>query len=428
MDVLNEPMSLNEIMNALTSGYFPGFRDCESYAILNKSMNNVFADQDDTFFGIADDVGLHNIVFVNKEGCLESTYRDNIDKNVLDSSRIFALSIPKSEINNKLCAYMKKEISKEDLYSTVFEETLYSWDQLQFSKKVICEIDESVIPSMIESSIYQSYMIPNSNGNWINLKTMKEYTQSEIYPGFFVEANQDKTIMEQILVGGAYYTEEYIEEGANKDLLSEYTSAIKEYSDSIRIANSYLKQGLYNKCIKEYDTAKKALKTSIRKIEAIDSTKFEALIGFLIITLINSFKMMISSAIEDLIKAGAPEDKTKTIKSLVRSVCNGETKAPGALKNLLDLLSVSSFGNIIDVFDIKITVIIGVIKISIRCIIDLGKIAQARREGEVNPNVFKIHILDSMKKLEHTISDMQDSARKIKKHEEEKAKEQNKNE
>lgn len=411
MSILNEPMTLNEIMNALTSGYFPGFKDCDSYAILNTSMNNVFADQDDTFFGIADDIGLHNIVFANKEGYLESTYRDNIDKNVLDSSRIFALSIPRSEINNKLCAYIRKEISKEDLYSTVFEEKLYSWDQLQFSNKVICEIDESVIPSMIESSIYQNFMVPNSNGNWNNLITLKEYKQSEIYPGFYVEADQNKTIMEQILIGGSYYTD-IVNEGVNTEITKEYINSLKEYTRYLRNANILLKNEEYDKCLREFANAKRSLQKSRRELESMDSTTFEAVLGFVITTLLNNFKDIIASGTGLMLNLGVAKVTITTVSNLAADVAKGEQIN---FKTIFSSIEQTIFGEIIDQINLRINIrIVGYIKISFQCLIDLNKISKAKKEGDIHPNVYKINIIDNMKKLERSIEDMEDSVRKIK--------------
>lgn len=412
MDVLNEPMSLNEIMNALTSGYFPGFKDCDSYAVLNTSMNNVFSNYDDTFFGIADDVGLHNIVFINSAGYLESTYRDNIDKNVLDSSRIFALSIPRSEINNKLCAYMRKEISKEDLYSTVFEEKLYSWDQLPFSKKVICEVDESIIPSMIESSIFQNYMVPNNNGNWYNLKTLKEYKQSEVYPGFYVEANQDKTIMEQILVGGAYYTES-INEGVNSDIIKEYIDSVKEYTAYLKQANKYLKIEDYEGCLIEFRKCRMSLQKARRKIEAMDSNAFEAILGFLIASLISNFKTIVSGATSAMISMGIARITVQSVSNLAHAAAKGESVN---FKSVFTSIEQSIFGELINQIEININIhIVGYVRISIQCLIDLNKIAKAKKEGEKNPNVLKINVLANMKKLERTVEDMEESVKKIKK-------------
>ena len=412
MSILDEPMTLNEIMNALTSGYFPGFKDCDSYAILNVSMNNVFAGEDNTFFGIADDVGLHNIVFVNSAGYLESTYRDNIDKNILDSSRIFALSIPRSEINNKLCKYMRKEISKRDLYSSVFEETLYTWDQLQFSKKVICEIDESVIPSMVESSIYQGYMIPNSNGNWYNLRTLKEYKQSEVYPGFYVEANKNKTIMEQILIGGAYYSQP-INEGVNKDIIAEYLDALKEYTGYLRESNKYLKEEKFDLCLKELSKAKKALSAARRKVELMESTTFEAILGFLIATLISNFKTLVSGATSMMISMGIARITVQSVSGLALSAARGESIN---YKSVFTSIEQSILNELISQIEININIhIVGYIRISIQCLIDLNKIAQAKKEGEQNPNVLKINVLKNMKTLERSIEDMEISVRKIKK-------------
>lgn len=195
-------MTLNEVMNALTSGYFPGFKDCDSYVITNPNQNNVFSGK---FIGITDDIGIHNLVYINHEGVLCADNKYNFDKtypDILSGCNIYALKIPRSEINNKLCNLIGKQLSNEELYSTVFEEKLFSYDQIGLSEKVICEVDDMVIDSMIESSVYQDSMIPTKDGQWWNPYTNKKYIRSEVYPGFFVESTENKIFMEQILLGG----------------------------------------------------------------------------------------------------------------------------------------------------------------------------------------------------------------------------------
>ena len=411
MDILNESMTLTEVMNALTSGYFPGYKDCDSYAILNKSMNNVFAGyDDDTFFGIADDIGLHNIVFVNKEGCLESTYRDNIDKNVLDSSRIFALNIPRSYINNRLCKYIGKELSKEDLYSSVFQETLYTWDQLQFSKKVICEIDDSVIESMIESSIYQDFMIPKSNGNYVNLKTLKEYTQSHVFPGFYVESTQNRVAMDFILASGKYYTEP-ITEDSNTEMITVYKDLIKDYSHHLDKANEYIKKEEYDKCLHEYEMARKSIAKTRRKIENIDSSTWESIKGFVIITLINNLKGIVAGCSNLLFSFGITKVVVQSLTRLAVSISRGE---PVNAKTILTSVEKAILNQLVVQIEVNISIaLFGVAKFSISFIADLSKLVKAKKEGESNPNILKIDALRYMKNMERTIEDMEESVVKI---------------
>jgi hypothetical protein len=212
---VKEEAVFNEFMNALTSGYFPGYEDCDAYICTADYMqNNIFADCGQNFFAIANDPGLHNLIYVNNEGVLTSSSLEEFDKTypgVIDHVNIFALKVPMSGIHNALANYIGKVLDREGMYYSVFKEHLYSIDQVRFSDKVLGEINNEIadfnaIYNMtIGTLIYnESDMISKGNNEYYNFRNEKTYIRSEINPNFFIESNsrKDKVFMEQILLGG----------------------------------------------------------------------------------------------------------------------------------------------------------------------------------------------------------------------------------
>ena len=205
----------NEFMNALTSGYFPGYEECDAYICTADYMqNNVFANCGQNFFAIASDPGLHNLIYVNHESVLTSSSLEEFEKtypNVIGHTNVFALKIPMSGIHNALANYIGEILDREGMYYSVFKEHLYSIDQVRFSDKVLGEINNEIntrntIAEMtIGTLVYnESDMLPKENGEYYNYRNGRTYVKSEINPNFFVEATskKSKVFMEQILLGG----------------------------------------------------------------------------------------------------------------------------------------------------------------------------------------------------------------------------------
>lgn len=212
---VNEETVFNEFMNALTSGYFPGYEDCDAYICTADYMqNNVFADCGQNFFAIASDPGLHNLIYVNNEGVLTSSSLEEFDKTypgVIDHVNIFALKVPMSGIHNALANYIGKVLDREGMYYSVFKEHLYSIDQVKFSDKVLGEVNNEIsdfntIYGMTKGTLVynESDMISKGNNTYYNYRDGKTYMRSEINPDFFVETTspKNKVFMEQILLGG----------------------------------------------------------------------------------------------------------------------------------------------------------------------------------------------------------------------------------
>ena len=210
-----EEETFNEFMNALTSGFFPGYKDCDSYIVMSDYMqNNVFADCGHNFFAITDDPAMHHLLYVNNEGVLCYDSLEDFDKtypNLADSLSVFALEVPASGIKDALARYIGKELSREDMYYSVFKEHLYSIDQARFSKKVLGEVnnelyDFNAIYEMTKGTLIygKEDMLPRGNHEFYNIRNGKTYVQSELNSNFFTEANSPKSkmFMEQIICGG----------------------------------------------------------------------------------------------------------------------------------------------------------------------------------------------------------------------------------
>ena len=213
--VVDEDAVFNEFMNALTSGYFPGYEDCDAYICTADYMqNNVFANCGQNFFAIASDPGLHNLIYVNNEGVLTSSSLEEFEKiypNVIGHMNVFALKIPMSGIHNALANYIGEILDREGMYYSVFKEHLYTIDQVRFSDKVLGEINNEsnnfdTIYAMTKGTLIynESDMIPMEDNKFYNYRDGKTYMRSEVNPDFFVETTspKNKVFMEQILVGG----------------------------------------------------------------------------------------------------------------------------------------------------------------------------------------------------------------------------------
>ena len=189
---INEDNVFNEFMNALTSGYFPGYEDCDSYICTADYMqNNVFANCGQNFFAIASDPGLHNLIYVNNEGVLTSSSLEEFDKTypgVIDHMNIFALKVPMSGIHNALANYIGKVLDREGMYYSVFKEHLYSIDQVRFSNKVLGEITNeiydynTIFEMTLGTLVYnESDMLPKENGEYFNFRNGKNYIRYSSY-------------------------------------------------------------------------------------------------------------------------------------------------------------------------------------------------------------------------------------------------------
>lgn len=211
----NNKEVFDEFMNALTSGYFPGYEDCDAYICTADYMqNNVFANCGENFFAIASDPGLHNLIYVNNEGVLTSSSLEEFEKTypeVIDHVNIFALKVPMSGIHNALANYIGKILDREGMYYSVFKEHLYTIDQVRFSDKILGEINNEIadfnaIYNMTKGTLIynESDMIPAGNNKYYNFRDGKIYMKSEINSDFFIETTtpKNKVFMEQILIGG----------------------------------------------------------------------------------------------------------------------------------------------------------------------------------------------------------------------------------
>ena len=202
-------------MNALTSGYFPGYKDCDAYiCIADYMQNNVFANCGENFFAITNDPAMNKLIYVNNEGVLISSTLEEFSKTypgIADNMNIFALKVPMSGIHNALANYIGEELDREGMYYSVFKEHLYSIDQVRFSDKVLGEVNNEIADfnafyNMTKGTLIynESDMIPKGDNKYYNFRNGKTYIKSEINPNFFIESTskKDKVFMEQILLGG----------------------------------------------------------------------------------------------------------------------------------------------------------------------------------------------------------------------------------
>ena len=127
---------LYESMNALTSGFMPGFDQSECY-IVNYMQNNVFAQ------GLTDDIKLRHMITVDpKDHKLKDidTSKEYGFDNSTDIKGVYRVldKANLSEALNIIKEAMDKGNTVEDdfIFSTIFGHKMYSFDQIEFEESL----------------------------------------------------------------------------------------------------------------------------------------------------------------------------------------------------------------------------------------------------------------------------------------------------
>ena len=128
---------VNEMMNALCSGYIPGIADAGSVYMVHYMKHNTFTD-DEEGYGITDDPRLTNLVIRDRYGKLtkaNESFLANAAYNtyILDSS--------KQEVNNLLAPYINEFVEEGFIYESIFKKKFYSYDQIALESTAHKTID-----------------------------------------------------------------------------------------------------------------------------------------------------------------------------------------------------------------------------------------------------------------------------------------------
>jgi very-short-patch-repair endonuclease len=129
---------VNEAMNALMSGYIPGFKDTGSVYVVNYMKHNTFTDEDEEGYGVTDNPKLTNLITRDKLG----TLRKAPDNFLEDKSyEVFATDISIEEASEKLAPYMNQFVEEGFIYETLFGKELYTYDQIYTESRAYPIID-----------------------------------------------------------------------------------------------------------------------------------------------------------------------------------------------------------------------------------------------------------------------------------------------
>ena len=118
---------VNEINNALLSGYVPGIKDSDSTYVVNYMKNNVFSGEEERGYGVSDNVKLTNLICRNKEGILGKAPDDFLYEAKYD---VYRIDKSPEEVSKLLESYIGQFVEEGFLYETLFGKKMYTYDQI----------------------------------------------------------------------------------------------------------------------------------------------------------------------------------------------------------------------------------------------------------------------------------------------------------
>lgn len=124
-----------EAMNALTSGYIPGFNADGSVVVVNYMQNNVFSGEQESGIGFSDSIKLDSIFMRDKEGVLRKAPRE-----FLERCNYNVYLIPKDKTHLERLQ-LDEFCTEEELQEALFGQRIYAYDQIQFLENVYPIID-----------------------------------------------------------------------------------------------------------------------------------------------------------------------------------------------------------------------------------------------------------------------------------------------
>ena len=191
---------VNEAMNALMTGYIPGYKDPGCTYIVNYMKNNVFSGEKELGYGITDNVKLTNLICRNKEGIL-SKAPDNFLEDC--TYEVFMVDKSKEEVSKLLAPYMETFVEEGFLYETIFGKKLYTHDQINCEESATPIIDyykymdiyEQVTLNYLRGAkskyVEESVDLKDSFISTRSIETGKYRLQSSTIPELFIESDSE---------------------------------------------------------------------------------------------------------------------------------------------------------------------------------------------------------------------------------------------
>lgn len=178
---------VNEAMNALMSGYIPGFNSTDSVVVVNYMRNNVFSGEPDIGLGFCDNIKLNSIFTRDKEGILRKTPDDFLENAIYS---VYLVDKNKTDLSklklNEFC-------SEQDLEEALFGQKLYNYDQIECLEHVNPIIDFYKVMDMITEATSNyllntgSTLIQESDYKFLDIRNGNSYIRSSYIPELYLK-------------------------------------------------------------------------------------------------------------------------------------------------------------------------------------------------------------------------------------------------
>ena len=186
---------VNEAMNALTSGYIPGFKDTGSVYVVNYMSNNVFTGELEQGYGITDNIKLDTIIHRNKEGVLEKVSVDFLEDKSYD---VFMVDKSVEEVSTMIAPYIGEFVEEGFIYETLFGKKMYTYDQINCEESATPVIDyykymevyEQVCLNYFRGNILSGNVMKISESESLSIDTGKYRLSSPRFPELFIESDK----------------------------------------------------------------------------------------------------------------------------------------------------------------------------------------------------------------------------------------------
>lgn len=213
--------SVNEAMDALMTGYIPGFDSTGSVYIVNYMKNNVFSGDEERGYGVSNTPKLTNMFSRDKEGKLVKFPDNFLEECKYD---VYMVKMSPEEVSNRIGNYIGEFVEEGFLYESIFGKKMYTYDQIMLEESAIPVIDFykglEMFSEVTRNLILQNtklddnpiYFNENSNmvfdiGNekdlacisYTSLRDGKAYVESVEFPELRLEADSINSVEAKFL-------------------------------------------------------------------------------------------------------------------------------------------------------------------------------------------------------------------------------------
>lgn len=220
-DTGKRTIHVNEAMDALMTGYIPGFDSTGSVYIVNYMKNNVFSGDEERGYGVSNTPKLTNMFSRDKEGKLVKFPDNFLEECKYD---VYMVKMSPEEVSNRIGKYIGEFVEEGFLYESIFGKKMYTYDQIMLEESAIPVIDFykgiEMFSEVTRNLILQNtklddnpvYFNENSNmvfdiGNekdlacvsYTLLRDGKFYVESVEYPELYLESDSINSVEAKFL-------------------------------------------------------------------------------------------------------------------------------------------------------------------------------------------------------------------------------------